>query len=112
MLKITGTDIHLTRGDTAYLQVPIETEVNGVTSDYEIRENDTLRFTVKESAWDETFLIQKVLEGSNNFHIAPEDTKELKYGSYTYDVELTTGEGDVFTVITPSVFKVTKEVTW
>ena len=41
----------------------------------------------------------------------PKDTKDLEYGSYRYDVELITKAGDVFTVIAPTSFKLTSEVT-
>ena len=40
----------------------------------------------------------------------PEDTKELEFGSYVYDIQLTKANGDVDTFITASKLKLTAEV--
>jgi hypothetical protein len=42
--------------------------------------------------------------------IYPEDTKELEFGSYVYDIQLTKANGDIDTFITASKFKITAEV--
>lgn len=102
--------IQLTRGDTARLVVTVQNDLTG--SDYEIAEGDTFRFTVKKSVNTTAALFQKVVQGSGQFYIQPEDTKDLAFGKYLYDVELTTAEGDVYTVIVPSTFEVLKEVTF
>ena len=110
MLRI-GEDnsTQLTRGDTAYLQVPIYNDVSG--EEYEIAEGDTLTLSVKRAVTDEAYCFQKTLVGSNLFKIEPEDTKSCDFASYKYDVQLTTASGDVYTVIEPSVFKICTEVT-
>ena len=102
--------IRLTRGDTAKLSVNIFADVTGEA--YTIASDDIIRFTVKTSADVADMCFQKVLKGTTDIKIEPSDTKNLKYGSYVYDVELTTKDGDVFTVIPPSKFVLTKEVSW
>lgn len=102
--------IQLTRGDTARLVVAVQNDLTG--NDYEIAEGDTFRLTVKKSVNTTAVLFQKVVKGSSQFYIQPEDTKDLVFGKYVYDVELTTAEGDVYTVIVPSTFEVLKEVTF
>lgn len=101
--------IRLTRGDTAYLQVPITNEITN--SDYILSPDDVLKFTIKRSVNDTDPLVQKVLYGANLFHIEPTDTKHLSFGKYLYDVELTTSNGDVYTVIVPTTFELMKEIT-
>lgn len=102
--------IRLTRGDTARLVVYIFNESAG--GDYEIKENDTLTFSVKKKTRDPTALVKKQITGSNVFYIRPIDTSGLSFGRYQYDVQLTTSSGDVYTVITPTTFELLPEVTW
>ena len=107
MLYIEGDSIKLTRGDTAYLDIPLAT-TNG---EYVMSSTDTLTFSVKKNTRETEYIFQKVIEGSNTFHIEPADTAALTFGKYMYDVQLNTTNGDVFTVIPPSTFEVLAEVT-
>lgn len=107
MLYIEGTTIKLTRGDTAYLHIPLTTS----EGEYEMSSTDTLTFSVKKSIRESDYILQKTVTGSNVFHIEPSDTAELAFTKYVYDVQLDTNNGDVFTVITPSTFEVLTEVT-
>lgn len=102
--------IQLTRGDTARFEVSITNDISN--SKYELADDDILRFTVKKTVNDKDYLIQKEITGSNMIHINPADTEALAYGSYIYDVELTTKGGDVYTIIPPTKFTLLKEVTW
>lgn len=103
--------IELTRGDTARFDITIVNVVPGQPDiPYIIQPDDVLEFSLKKTANDEEYLIHKKINGSSTFHILPEDTKSLEYGKYIYDVQLTVGN-DVYTVITPTKFKVLKEVT-
>lgn len=109
MLKVTSNgDISLTRGDTAWLTVPLTLEDSG--EPYEMQEADTLTLSVKKTVKDTEFAFQKVAVGSNTFHIRPNDTADLEFGKYKYDVQLDTESGDVFTVIDTSTFEVLTEV--
>lgn len=110
MLNITENRISLTRGDTAYLDIEVKIDGNA----YELQEDDTLTLTVKKKPSDtdsEPILIQKVIYGETLFHIEPSDTAELPFGKYKYDVQLNKANGDVFTIIEPTLFIVLEEVT-
>lgn len=109
MLYIDDKIIKLTRGDTARLTVPIINLANN--GEYTMESGDILYFTVKKTAKDTDFLFQKSVTGSNSIHIKPEDTADLSFGKYKYDVQLTTATGDVYTVIEPSTFEVMEEIT-
>lgn len=109
MLYIDDKTIKLTRGDTARLTVPIVNLANN--GEYTMESGDILYFTVKKTAKDSDFLFQKSVTGSNSIHIRPEDTANLSFGKYKYDVQLTTATGDVYTVIEPSTFEVMEEIT-
>lgn len=100
--------IRLTRGDTAYLTVPIMNKVTGEA--YEMQPEDQLVFSVKASVKDTAMCFQKVSVGSNSFKILPEDTEGCDFANYKYDVQLVTKDGDVFTVIEPSNLQILPEV--
>ena len=111
MLYIDGNDIRLTRGDTAYITVPIVNRLSdGSTTPYELAEGDKLVMTMS-SNYGADICFQKTVVGANTFHILPEDTRGCKFAKYKYDVQLTTASGDVFTVIEPACFQVLPEVT-
>ena len=44
--------------------------------------------------------------------IAPNDTKNLSFGKYMYDLQIKYNNGLTLTVIKPSVFEIMEEVTW
>lgn len=111
MLRIgRENEIELTRGDTAYLTVPITDEATGEA--YIMDAADVLTLTVKRTALDAAAYIQKTVTGANVFHIDPMDTANMDFGRYRYDVQLTRANGDVHTVIAPTVFRVCEEVTY
>lgn len=99
--------INLTRGDSLYLNVSFT--VDG--EPYVPVDGDTVRFALKKNIEDEECLvIRNIPIDTMICHIEPEDTKDLKFDVYWYDIELTTVDGDVYTPIGPAKFKVTKEV--
>lgn len=101
--------VELTRGDSAHLAVTITNDVDG--SVYEIQPDDTLTLSMKKYVNDESPCLQKTIKGSNTFHLKPDDTRGLNFGKYKYDVQLTTAEGDVYTVLGPETFELLSEVT-
>lgn len=104
--------IKLTRGDTAYLEVPVNMILeDGTTTPYEIKAGDTMRLSVKKNTSDEEYCFQKEVVSTSLFKIEPEDTGHCEFGKYKYDVELTTAEGDVYTVIEETPFRILPEVT-
>ena len=92
------------------LTVPIVNEITG--DDYIVAEDDVLEMTIKRQTKDETPIIHKSLNGSNTFRFEHEDTCTLEFGLYVYDVQLTTANGEVYTVIEPTSFEILEEVTY
>ena len=111
MLHINGNEIKLTRGDSAYLKIPIINKLpDGSEEEYELSATDKLTMTMRKG-YDGEVCFRKTIEGGNTFRIAPEDTKHCEFGKYKYDVQLVTEFGDVYTVIEPACFQVLAEVT-
>ena len=105
--SINGEAISLTRGDSLILHV----NVTQNDEPYVPQEGDVIRFALKKNSNDEEVLILKDVDlDSMQIVIEPEDTKNLAYGTYRYDIELTTVGGFVDTFIGPANFKITEEV--
>lgn len=104
---INGTTISLTRGDTLILGINVYSN----ETPYVPKEGDVIRFAMKTSMLSDEVLINKQVDLSTmTLKLVPSDTKNLSFGDYTYDVELTTAEGDVDTFIGPAKFTITGEV--
>lgn len=108
LFSISNLDIKITRGDTAVIALALQ---NKDGSEYVPQEGDIILLTVKSSVYTKEILIQKKFT-DQQIKINPDDTNNLSYGKYYYDVQLTTVSGDVFTVITPHKFEIQSEVTW
>lgn len=106
-----SAQIKVTRGDSLPLYIDVKWSDG---EDYEMQEGDTLIFTVKSNVnvEDNPVLIQKIMtyESGPYCEFKPSET-ELDYGMYKYDVELNQANGRRFTVIKPTNFRVTTEVT-
>lgn len=108
MLHIHGTSIRLTRGDTAYLTVDISYASSG--NEYILESNDTLTLTIVDRM-SKQVVFDKTANGSNQFKISSSDTANIMCGKYIYDVQLKKQNGDICTIIEPSVFEIMPEVT-
>ena len=103
--------IHLTRGDTA--RFSIGQIVNTITNtNYTPTADDTVTMTIKKTVLQADPCVQLIVPGGEVLHIKPEDTKAMAFGKYVYDIQLTTSDGDVYTVIEPSTFEILSEVTY
>lgn len=78
---------------------------------------DSLYFTVKESANKLNYVFQKNLDDMTfdsdsyyHFTIEPEDTNNLQYGNYAYDIEIIVD--GVKTTVAFGTFTILPEVTW
>lgn len=108
MFKIANNkSIYLTRGDTAIINLSLKIGYKT----YEVAKNDKCVLTVKKSTKSPDALLTKELS-NGQFIIKPEDTSTMDYGTYKYDVQLTTADGIVNTVVTPNDFVIEEEVTW
>lgn len=101
MFKIDGNNLYLTRGDTAYLSVNID------GNDREIRE---LTLSVKKDIADAEYAFQ-LTAIDNKFIFEPADTKDLDYGKYVYDIQMTTEYNEIFTIVEKSNLYIKDEVT-
>ena len=106
--KVRKNTIFLTRGDTFKAHLTINYPDGSV---YTPKEGDSIRFALKENIEDEECLILRDIPIDTMLLVLyPEDTKELEFGNYVYDIQLTKANGDVDTFITASKFKLTAEV--
>lgn len=100
--------INLTRGDSFYAKIKLYDQDNDPIA---LNEGDTLRFALKEEYEDaEPILTIDIPISSMTLRIAPEDTKDLAFGTYVYDIEVTFANGDVDTVIPRKTFNILEEV--
>ncbi len=108
--------MEMTRGDT------FEFRFQRQTADKQIitTKPDKMFFTVKNNTYLQKSLIQKKLEDNtitydeetNYYHVTinPEDTNDLSYGDYSYDIEII-DKGKVKT-IAKGILRITDEVTF
>lgn len=108
MFYVQGTDIKITRGDNAQLAVDL---LNADGSAYVMQSGDKLYLTVNIGARQGEPLLQLVSDSQAIFRFVPESTKTLEFGKYKYDIQLTTANGEIYTVIPVSKFEVLEEIT-
>ena len=108
MLKIEGTKIELTRGDTLYLTVRLK---NADGTDYEPAQGDRVWFRMKKHASDTESVIYKEFDlSAMTIKIDPQDTEDLTVGyNYPYNIRAVRENTDVATPIL-GVFVPTQEV--
>ena len=113
--------IYLTRGDTADLVVEpiVKDHETGDTYIYQPVDGDTVRFALKRDRLkadksdfvdEEPLVTKNVPIDTMTLLLEPEDTKNLAFGNYVYDMELTFSDGAVDTFIEDSPFYLTREV--
>ena len=108
MVAIKGNTIKMTRGDTLIAEVTIK-ESDGTT--YEPAAGDSVRFAAKRQYCDSTPAILKDVNMSTMLlELDPEDTAELEFGRYVWDMELTYASGAVDTFITEGKLELLPEV--
>ena len=92
------TDIRLTKGDTFVVQVEAIRRSTG--QPYIPEEGDSVRFTLKRTYCDSTYLIEKVIPiDTMILRLESNDTKNLPIMPYVYNIEITFANGDVDTFI-------------
>lgn len=108
MLKVDSNyNISLTRGDTGVFTIEL---VDDEGAPYTPKGGDTIRFALDKKYGVADPLIRKDIPPETLIlQIDPEDTKELDFGTYYYDLELTDAFGHVSTILIAK-FNVTKEV--
>ena len=113
--SIKDNTITLTRGDTLRVKVDIFKDGDPYIPESE----DSVRFAVKhksmlgdKSDYTDTDPLINIQIPTDTLilTIEPEDTKDLGFGKYVYDVEITFSDGTVDTFITASPFILSEEV--
>lgn len=106
--KIEGTTITLTRGDTLPVVVTI---MCADGRPYIPVEGDSVRFAMKERYTDRVPLLTKDIPIDTLLLVLePDDTTNLDFGTYVYDIQLTKADGTVDTFIAKAKIKITEEV--
>lgn len=103
-----NNNIYLTRGDTGIFTVNLfDCDGNPYVPD----PGDTIRFAMaKKFGASSDVLVNKQFPADTlTLEIQPQDTKNLAFGDYVYDIELTDASGHVSTVIIAKI-QLTKEV--
>ena len=115
MYRVTNNEVELTRGDSLYCQVGVVMDGDPYTPEV----GDTIRFYLKRDIMtpsrseyvDRKPLITKTVPTDTMIlHLEPSDTKELPFGNYVYDMEITFANGDVDTFINNAKFVIAREV--
>lgn len=105
-MRIVGTNLYMTRGDSETISVSI--------SGYDLLPGDYLEMTVRKRYGSPPVFYRKITDFDENkciISIAPDDTGKLTVGEYVYDMQLTFS-GAVRTIIKPSKFVLENEVTY
>ena len=104
--SVDGTKITMTRGDTVRIQVAID--IDG--EEYTPAEGDAVRFAAKK-AWtdEEPCILITIPNDTLILTIEPNDTKQLEFGAYNYDLQITFANGDVATFVTKAKLKIEEE---
>ena len=114
--KIENTAIKLTRGDTLVITVAFQYEDG---REYTPDPGDTVTFALKSSRMvtgktafydKEPLIVKNIPLETMELVLDPEDTKDLGFGMYKYDIQLTFEEGAVTTPIANEDFELTPEV--
>ncbi len=96
MQLIYGSNILLTRGNSFSRAFTIKN--NGTI--YTPTAEDTIGFTLKKAYTDQDALITKSIDPADlKLELDPADTSGLSFGDYVYNIEITTADGDVHTII-------------
>ena len=109
MYNCRNNRINLIRGDSLELLILIN-DIDG--NPFKPQPTDRLRFAMKKEVSDDYVVaLQKEIPVETLLlKIEPEDTKNLDFGNYYYDIELTTKEGVVETIIPYTRFVIDGEV--
>lgn len=107
MLKIKNNVIYLTRGDSAKIKINISDMCD---NPFVYAGSTVITFSAKKKILDKDYVIQKIILNNNYIELSPNDTKDLDFGKYIYDVQIVF-DGKTHTVIPPSSLYICEEVT-
>lgn len=100
--------ITLTRGDTFIARVDIADHAG---NEFVPPEGSTMRFALKADYHDiRPTMVVDIPTDTMILELKPEHTKCLPFGNYVYDIQLTTADGIVDTIIPKGRLKLSEEV--
>jgi len=99
-------NIELTRGDTGFFTIALK---DNQGADYTPQQGDILRFAMSKNYGGETLILKSIPINTCILEIQPQDTANLSFGKYVYDIEFSNAAGHVSTIILGN-FTITKEV--
>lgn len=115
MIKVKGKAITMTRGDTLSLRLHLTLD----GEDYAPVAGDVIRFAVKHAAMNderseytdtEPLILKEIPTDTMVLRLDPADTKELGFGTYVFDIQMTYADGAVDTFLPEGLLKLTPEV--
>lgn len=106
--SVLNNRIKMTRGDTATFKISIDYLNTG--EPYEPDDSDIIRFTVKKYLSDRNSLISKDISTDTMLlTINTEETSQLPFGRYYYDIQLIKADGKVDTFLS-DILELSKEI--
>lgn len=106
--SVKKNTIYLTRGDTFRATIALKDAEGEI---YTPAPDETIRFAMKKDYSDpEPLLLITVPVDTLELIILPADTKELPFGNYVWDMQITRANGDIDTFITKASLVLTEEV--
>ena len=109
MFNIVDNEIFLSRGDTCSFDISI---VDDEGEPYTPSEGEVLLFSLKKITGQCKTIFTKVfIEDGGDYIVSldGDDTNDLAFGEYVYDVILYS-EGDTYTIVEPTKFTITEVV--
>jgi hypothetical protein len=112
-MYVLGKTLAMIRGDSETINVS-RADASGTPVPFVA--GDIVYFTIKTDVNTTAKVLQKKIEtfsdGVAVISLLPADTKNLRYGDYVYDVQLTRSDESVSTIIPPNTFTIKGEVTF
>lgn len=112
---VNNNAVTLTRGDSMTLDIVLcdgdlpYTPESGDSIRFALKK-DKLNYTEADYVDDVPLILKTIDTATMKLNILPSDTKDLDFGNYVYDIELTKSDGTVDTFITASPFVIAREV--
>lgn len=109
MYKFDNNTIYLTRGDTLQAQLSIQQD----GKEYQIQNRDSIRFALKKDELNhsktqyidqEPLILKEIPTNTLILRLNPEDTENLNFGTYAYDIQITMADGTVDTFIKDKLY--------
>ncbi len=108
MLEIKDNRIYLTRGDTAFITISLKDSLNNT---YTPTLTDKIYFRLKKNVFGDSLLLVKEINiDTLTLELTPNDTKNLDFSSYCYEIELITASGQCYTVVENAPFIIGPEL--